>query len=233
VIWTGPVLTPWLADPVATLADDATILTLMQADGLTILPYREEAGAAQDHGHDAEAHDHAHGRADPHVWLDPANAAPIADAAAAALAEADPENAGLYLANAAAFAGEMDALTADIAARLAGAGSADYLVFHDAYQYFEARFGLAPVGSVSAGDAADPGARRIAALRDTMRDKGITCIFAEPQFPPALLETVAEGTGARTAILDPLGATLKPGPNLYPALLAGMAGSLATCLSGE
>jgi zinc transport system substrate-binding protein len=268
VIWTGPALTPWLADPLETLAGDAEILTLMDVDCLTVLPFGAQPGGADEHGHAAEGHDqeahgdgshdheahdheahdheaqgdeghadggheHGHDGPDPHVWLDPANAVVIANAAATALAEADPENAALYQANAVAFAEEMNAQTAGIAALLAGVGPANYLVFHDAYQYFEARFGLAPAGAVSASDAADPGARRVAALRETVRDRDVGCIFAEPQFPPALLETVAEGTGARAATLDPLGAALQPGPDLYPALLAGMAESLATCLSGE
>ena len=103
-------------------------------------------------------------------------------------------------------------------------------MFHDAYQYFEHRFAIPAAGSVALQDAVAPGAARVAAIRERVRAGDIVCAFAEPQFEPKLLATVIEGTGVRTGALDPLGAGLPPGPGLYPALLRGLADSLADCL---
>jgi zinc transport system substrate-binding protein len=186
-----------------------------------------------DHAHD-HAHDHGHaeGAADGHLWLDPANAAAIAAAVAAELAALDPENAALYAANAAAFAGELTALSAEIDAGLAPLRGRPFVVFHDAYQYFEAAFHLPAAGSISLGEADAPSAARVAEIRDRIAAEGVVCVFAEPQFEPRLVATVIEGSAARSGVLDPIGADLDPGPGLYPALLTGLAQGLADCLGG-
>jgi zinc transport system substrate-binding protein len=148
------------------------------------------------------------------------------------LAERDPDNATLYAANATEAAAEIKALEADIAARLAALRDVPYLVYHDAYQYFEARFGLVPTGALALGDAADPGPARIAALRDLARAEGIACVFTEPQFNSARV-TAVFGDTARHSVLDPLGSRHAPGAALYPALIEDMAAALAECLGGR
>jgi zinc transport system substrate-binding protein len=194
----------------------------------------KEHGQADEHGHDdghaddGSAHDH--GLHDPHVWLDPRNASAFAAAVAAALAEADPANAALYAANAAAFAAETQALEAELAPRLEALRGRPFFVFHDAYQYFEDRFGLPAAGAIALSDAEPPRAQRLAEIRDRFTDGAIDCVFAEPQFDPRLIATVIEGTATRTGTLDPLGAALSPGPGLYPALLRGLADGLTACL---
>ncbi len=245
VFWIGPAYTPWLAEPLATLAADARRVALQEAEGMTLLPVRDSGPFdAHDHDHDythdldhdAETHTDAHhdaapsGTIDGHLWLDPLNAAAIAAAAAAALADADPENADLYRANADEFAAEMAALTEGIADRLAPLRNRPFLVFHDAYQYFESRFDLPAAGSIALHDSDQPGPARMADIRARVRDQGVVCAFAEPQFDPALMETALEGTTARRAKLDPIGSTLEPGPDLYPALIHALADALATCL---
>jgi zinc transport system substrate-binding protein len=216
---------------------------LARAEGVTVLPMREggpfEAhDHADDAGHDHDEHDHAgdhghaEGAADGHLWLDPANAAAIAAAVAAELAALDPGNAALYAANAAAFSTELTALEAEIKATLDPLRGRPFVVFHDAYQYFEAAFDLPAAGSISLGEADAPSAARVAEIRDRIAAEGVACVFAEPQFEPRLVATVIEGSQARSGTLDPVGAGLDPGPGLYPALLTGLARGFADCLGG-
>lgn len=226
VLWVGPALTPWLAEPIDALASGTRLVTLGDLPGLTLLPPRG-GETFEPHEHD---HDDGHGAIDPHLWLDPDNGAAIATALASALGEADPANADAYAANARGFAAEMEMLSADIADLLAPVRDRRFIVFHDAYQYFERRFELPAAASVVLQDGAAPGAARVRELRDLLRPEDIACAFAEPQFEPRLLATLTEGTDVRTATLDPLGADLAPGPSLYPELLTSIATSLATCL---
>ncbi len=236
VFWMGEALTPWLEDAIETLAGDAHVVELLGAGGSTVLAFRDgleftpRAAGHDDHAHDD--HDHAHDGADPHAWLDPANARAWLAVIAEDLAEHDPDNAALYRANAAEAAAELDALEAGISARLEAVRDVPYLVFHDAYQYFETRFGVSPAGALSLGDAADPGPARIAALRDLARARGVACVFSEPQFNAARV-TAVFGDTVRHGVLDPLGSTHTPGPALYPALIADMAAALAGCLGGS
>jgi zinc transport system substrate-binding protein len=246
VFWIGPSLTPWLEGPLGALASGARHVELARAEGVTLLPMREggpfEAHAHDNHdlddhddAHGDHDHDHAgddHGPADGHLWLDPANAAAIAAAVAAELATLDPANAGLYTANAKAFAAELTALNADIEATLDPLQGRPFIVFHDAYQYFEAAFDLPAAGSISLGEADAPSAARVAEIRDRIAAAGVACVFAEPQFEPRLVATVIEGSDARSGVLDPVGAGLDPGPGLYPALLTGLARGFADCLGG-
>jgi zinc transport system substrate-binding protein len=198
----------------------------------------ETAAADHDHeddAHDAPAHDdhaHDHDGVDPHAWLDPENGKVWLDAIAAALSAADPVNAGAFFQNAAAGKAELDALIADISADLAPVRDRGFVVFHDAYQYFEARFGVEATGAISLGDAAAPSPARVAEIKGAIEAMDAACVFSEPQFEPALVETVIEGTNARSGVLDPLGAKLPLGPSLYPALLSNMRDSLLDCLGG-
>jgi len=185
--------------------------------------------AHDDHGHDDHGHDHGHG-ADPHAWLDPVNAKLWTRAIADALAEADPANAALYDENAAAAEVELDALIAETEARLAPLRDRPFVVFHDAYQYFEVRFAIPAAGAISVSDARAPSAGRMAEIREVVADRGVVCLFAEPQFDPRILDAVGEGSAARTGVLDPLGADHAPGPGQYSATIRGLAESLEECL---
>ena len=146
------------------------------------------------------------------------------------LSAADPENAGAYFANAAAGRAELDTLTADINAMLEPVRGGQFIVFHDAYQYFESAFELPASGAISVSDASDPSPARIAEIRARIADEGIDCVLAEPQFNPGLVATVMDGTEAKTGILDPLGSDLEPSPALYPQLMRNLASTLVECL---
>ena len=191
---------------------------------------KENVAAHGDDDHDD--HDaHRRGAFDMHIWLDPVNAGVMARAIAGVLSEADPANAGTYAANAQALLPRLEELTAQIAAEVAPVRGKPFIVFHDGYRYFEDRFGLTAAGSSVVSPDRSPGVRRISELRDKMRELGVTCVFAEPQFEPRLIDVIIEGTAARTGTVDPLGATIESGPELYFTLIHNMAASFKSCLT--
>ncbi len=237
IFWVGEGLEPFLSRPLETLAGNATVIELSEAPGLVRLDYREggpfEAhDHGHDHAHDDHDHDHDHG-IDMHLWLDPANAKAFVGEIEQALAKADPANAQTYAANAATLSGRLDALVAEIDTALEPVRNKGFVVFHDAYQYFENRFGVTAAGSITVSPEAIPGAQRLSAMQEKVAELGATCIFAEPQFEPRLVSVVAEGTQARSGVLDPLGAELEDGPELYFDLIRGLATSLTTCLGED
>jgi zinc transport system substrate-binding protein len=257
VFWVGPTLETFLVRLLKVLTQGATVVALAGAEGVTLLPFREggpwdEHDHDHEHGHSAEAahghddahehehehdHDHDHDHADhgidAHVWLDPLNAVAFVGAIAAALEQADPANAKVYRTNAVRVVGKLRALDAELRRTLAPAHGKPYIVFHDAYQYFEARYGLHPAGSITVNPELSPGARRLVDIRERIRSDKAVCVFAEPQFEPKLVRTVIEGTGTRVGTLDPLGARLKPGPGAYFQLLRSLAKDLTACLDGR
>jgi zinc transport system substrate-binding protein len=217
---------------------------LSKAPGIITHPVREGgAWEAHDHdhghGHDHD-HDHGHGHDeqegvlsfDPHVWLDPENAKAMAAAVAAELAKADPANAAAYTANAEAFARSLDALSGQIAAELAPVKAVPYVVFHDAYQYFEERFGLSAAGSIADVSAKAPSAKRLREVRGKIAEVKAACVFREPQYDGKVVQTVIEGTNARDGVLDPLGAAITPGAGAYQQLLSQLSKDLKACLAG-
>lgn len=186
----------------------------------------EKHAETNDHGHD-----HAHGARDPHVWLLPENAANWLNVIAAQLSIADPENAGTYFANAAAAREEIAAVSAEVKAILDPVRGGRFVVFHDAYRYFETAFDFPASGAISLSDASDPSPVRIAEIQERITGKSIACVLSEPQFNPGLVATVMDGADAKMSVLDPLGSNLETGAGLYPQLLRNLAISLADCLS--
>ncbi len=259
VVWMGEGLTPWLEKPLENLAGEASHLELLKVEGTVLLMYRDshagvdheghdeaehehEEHADDEHGHgDHEHDDHGHDEAhhvgdghdhegvDPHAWLDPRNAARWLDAVAGELARLDPENAERYRANAQSARAALDAQAEEIAERLEPMRDVPFIAFHDAYQYFETRFGLTLAGTVSLSDAGDPSPAQLADLRERVSEANVACAFTEPQFNPSLIETAIEGGDTRVFTLDPLGTGREPGPALYGQVLADMAESFAAC----
>ena len=225
VFWIGPDLETFLATPLANLAADAKVIALGHANGVHRLTARA-AGLWT-----ALPKQAAGGRTNPHVWLDPDNAIAMTRAIAAALSQADPAHAPRYAANAAKEIGRIGALDRRLAAELAPVRTRPYIVFHDAYPYFEAHYRLNAIAAVTVEPERPVGPRRIATLRDAIDAGKALCIFREPQFSPAVIQTLARGTAARIGVLDPLGADNLAGPDLYPALMSALAGSLVQCLA--
>ncbi len=192
----------------------------------------EAAASAESHGHEEHAHDeNAHGGTDMHLWLDPTNAKVMAAEIAKTLSEADPANKGIYEANLAALDTEISALDSEIVAQLKPVMEKPFIVFHDAYQYFEKHYGVRVTGSVTVSPETMPGAERLSTIRAKIEELGAACVFAEPQFEPKLIGIVTEGTQAKSGVLDPEGGTLEAGPALYSQLMRNLANSMSTCLS--
>ena len=187
-----------------------------------------------EHKHDHAGHDHgAHGKdaIDPHIWLDPDNAKAMTRAISNALSAADAANAALYSKNAAALINRLDQLSEELRSTVAPLRDKRFVVFHDAYQYFEARYGLESSGAITLNPEVLPGAEHLREIKEKVASLGATCVFAEPQFKPKLVEVVIEGTAAKSGVLDPLGANIAKGPDQYFDLMKAMANSMRDCLS--
>lgn len=231
IFWIGETLEISLAKPVRALSRRARLVTLSRAPGVTRVPLRE-GGLFDAHGPDGHDH-HAEEEFDNHSWLDPANAKIFAGQIEQALVTIDPENAARYRANADVLRKNLDVLIQDIRKTLRPVKGRPFIVFHDAYQYFERRFGLSAAGSIVINPDRAPGARRLSAIRTKIQQSGALCVFSEPQFTPRLVSIVVRGTRARTGVLDPVGADLPDGPDLYFKLMRNMATAFANCLGAS
>ncbi|WP_135506414.1 zinc ABC transporter substrate-binding protein [Roseovarius aestuariivivens] len=187
-------------------------------------------GEHDDHEPHAGHGEHETGGKDPHAWLSPDNGAVWLTAIASTLSDVDPANAELYAVNAADGQAELEALKGEIEAMLSPLRDRNFIVFHDAFQYFEHAFEIPAAGAISLSDATEPSPARIAEIRGRVADQNVTCVLAEPQFNPGIVAAVMERSSARTGTLDPLGSDLAPGAGLYPMLLRNLAVSLADCL---
>ncbi|GAB4264068.1 MAG: zinc ABC transporter substrate-binding protein [Pararhodobacter sp.] len=240
VVWSGASLAPWM-DRVIDSLNTGVALDLSAVEGLHRQPFQPSVLFGNADGHDAhddhadhDDHDHDHGdledAIDPHLWLDPENAAPWLSAIATQLGTLDPANAATYGANAAAATASIAALDARLREILAPVGDAGLVMHHAAYGYFARAYDLNILGTVTLGDAADPGAARLAALRDALA--GATCIFPESNHAPAHVALVADGAGLRIgAPLDPAGVMLEPGADLYARTLLSLAEAIAACVA--
>lgn len=183
----------------------------------------------EEHASDSDD-DHGHGEHDPHAWLDPSNAVIWLDAIADELSKADPANSDTYLANAASGRAEIEQLKIEVQEILAPVRERNFIVFHDAYHYFENAFDFPASGAISLSDASKPSPARIQQIHDRVAQANVTCVLAEPQFNPDLVNTVLDGTDARSSAIDPLGSHLETGAALYPQLLRELAETLADCV---
>jgi zinc transport system substrate-binding protein len=261
IFWIGEGLTPWLEKAQASLTQTPISVALGEQTGVVQLSFREgaffenhddhdgrgEVNGHTEHNHEethenAAAHDgkdhqdhagHDHAGLDPHFWLDPENAIHWIYTIADILSQTDPENAGAYYANAAKTKASLELLNKNIAQQLAPHRAERFLIVHDAFQYFEARFGLAAQGAISDGHAAPPSAARILAIRKLMQDQKISCVFAEPGYNAKLLDNLISGTSVRLKQLDPLGAGLPMDHTLYEAVLKNMADTMVACFTNN
>lgn len=228
IIRVGEGFETFLQRPLEGLAPSTRILTLEQLPGLRLRPTRS-GGLWEPHDH-AGAHD-SHGEHDLHLWLDPFNAQIIVTVTAETLAELDPARAEHYRSNAAALSKRLADLDAALQQRLTPLRREPYVVFHDAFAYFEGRYGLTPLGAISVSSERPPGARRLAAIQARLKESGARCVFVQPQFSPKLAEQLVAGSSARIAVLDDLGADLPTGSEAYFLLLDRLATALQGCLA--
>jgi zinc transport system substrate-binding protein len=228
---------PFTVKMVKSLPKRVEVVTLQEAPGMALLAQRTGAtferrddGKANDHGHNHRTHQKGD-IVDGHVWLDPDNAKAMVDRIEQALCARYPAHAAAFKANAAALRARLDALAAELAGELAPIAAKPYIVFHDAFQYLERRYGLNVVGSISINPEIPPSAKRLTELRRKIQSLSAVCVFAEPQFDTRLVDNLIEGTAARTGTLDPEGGSLDPGPDLYFTLMRKLAAALKTCLA--
>ncbi|WP_415272386.1 zinc ABC transporter substrate-binding protein [Candidatus Pelagibacter sp. Uisw_121] len=187
---------------------------------------KEEHDDDDDHGHDAkkeEHDDHGHGEYDPHIWLDPINAKVILSEITEHLIENDSKNASTYKSNLAKALAEIDKLIIDVITETNT--DLNYVVFHDAYQYYENRFNVNILGAMTVNPDVMPGAEQIHEIHEVIEHDNVSCILSEPQFNPDIIKSIAKDTSVKTGVLDPLGANLKPGKDLYFDLIRNMSAS--------
>mgnify|MGYP001341368298 CR=1 FL=1 len=259
IFWVGEDLENFLEKPLGSIAKKAEKIELLNIKGLNKLKFRERNifDGHDDHGHKEDGHDdghkedghddhghkedghkedghddhghegHAHGEYDPHIWLDPMNAKVILKEMAEHLIENDQKNASKYKDNLNKALKDLDKLNKNIKADLNKEFKS--IVFHDAYQYFEKRYNVNILGAFTVNTDVLPGAEQLSEIREIIEHDKVTCIFSEPQFNPDIINAVAKDMDIKTGVLDPLGATLNPGKDLYFDLIRNMSKSFKGC----
>ena len=258
VIWVGEDLESFLPSALKSIPKNAVVFELLDQSGLKKLKFREknifeghddhdehghdehakkeddhddhdEHGKKEDdhddHGHDE--HGHAHGEYDPHIWLDPSNAKVIVKKITNQLSKIDKDNSSVYKANSKKLLKDLDGLIKEVKNEINK--DASFVVFHDAYQYFEKRFGINVIGALTVNPDVMPGAEQLSEIREIIEHDKVACVFSEPQFNPNIIKAVAKDMNIKTGVLDPLGATLTPGKTLYFDLISNMSKSFKSC----
>ncbi|PKL36675.1 zinc ABC transporter substrate-binding protein [Candidatus Peregrinibacteria bacterium HGW-Peregrinibacteria-1] len=170
--------------------------------------HEDEEGEGADDDHEDEDDGHGHDGVDPHVWLSPIYAKVQAEAIYDSLVMLDGANEGIYSANLEKLLADLDALDKEIAEGLQAVEAMPYIVFHEAYHYFEDRYGLEAAAAVQEFPGKEPSASYMANLVDVIAENNVRVIFTEPQFSPKLVQTLTEDYGLVVLQLDPLGAEL-------------------------
>jgi zinc transport system substrate-binding protein len=259
IFWIGEDMETFMEKPLESIVKDAEVISFMEIDSINKLKFREENifdnhddhadhddhdeeehADHDDHDeeehadhddHDEENHDshegHAHGEFDTHIWLDPINAKEMIHEIAHELSNLDPANKNKYNVNAETTILSIDKLINNIDQSINK--EAQFVVFHDAYQYFEKRFDLASSGALTLNTDVLPGAKQVLDIQKTIKEKGVNCIFSEPQFNPKIIETIARDTGIKTGVFDPLGSNLESGKNQYFTLIKNLRDNLKNC----
>lgn len=232
VFWIGPELEAFLEKPIKTIATKTAVIKLLDTHDLNKLAFRKDA-IFEEHEYEGKHKNnyvHNYDEFDPHIWLDPQNAKALINKIKQALSEIDAENALRYEANVGDLEHKLDDLIREIDNTLQPVKGKAFIVFHDAYHYFENRFGIKAVGSVTISPEVMPGAERIGKIQEKIKQLGVACVFIEPQFNSKLVSVIVAEPQAEVAYIDPLGATLKAGPDLYFSLIRNMAGAIRDCL---
>ncbi len=251
IFWIGEDIETFMEKPLEAIAKNAKKISFMELASIKKLKFREENifdhDDHDDHGHgedkDHDDHDHGekkdhddhghgheghhHGEFDAHIWLDPANAKEMLHEIAHELADLDPDNASKYESNADQAIKSIDKMIKDIDTNINK--DAKFIVFHDAYQYFETRFGVMTAGALTLNTDVLPGAKQISEIQEVITERDIKCIFSEPQFNPKIIETIAKDTGIKTGVLDPLGSIFDANKMQYFKLINDLGNKLKDC----
>jgi zinc transport system substrate-binding protein len=243
IFWIGEGLESFLEKPLNSIAKKAEKIELIEIKGLNVLKFRERNifddhdshddhdKKEDDHAKKEDEHDdhegHGHGEYDPHIWLDPINAKVILKEMTEHLIENDSKNASTYKSNLDKALKDIDKITMDVMTELNESTAS--IVFHDAYQYFEKRFNVKILGAFTVNTDVMPGAEQLSQIREIIEHDKVKCIFSEPQFNPEIIKVVAKDMNIKTGVIDPLGATLNPGKDLYFDLIRNISASFKGC----
>ncbi|OUX38178.1 MAG: zinc ABC transporter substrate-binding protein [Candidatus Pelagibacter sp. TMED273] len=248
VVYVGEGIEEFLEKPLESISKNSVKFELMNQSGIKKLKFRERNifGDHDDHGHgkkkkddhdDHDEHDkkakkddhddHGHGEFDPHIWLDPMNAKIIVKKVTNQLSKLDNENSSIYKSNSKKALKEIDKLIKEVKSSINKDAKA--VVFHDAYQYFEKRFNVNIIGALTVNTDVLPGAEQLAEIREVIEHEKVTCVLSEPQFNPDIVKTIANDTKINSGVLDPLGANLNKGKDLYFNLIKNISASLKNC----
>lgn len=240
VVWVGANIETALSRRLSDLSDSTFVVSPLEFPGMTILKRRTIAvWDNPKEKHSAKPHE-GHGEidptdykswVDPHIWLDPKNARAFTNTMVGILSGIDRDNAALYARNGKKLNYRLIDLDREIKQELESVRGIPYLVFHDGYRYFEHHFGLKPAGVVAIHPEDLPTPRHLAHIKTVVEEAGVRCVFGEPQFRSQIVQGFLAETGATLGLLDPLGANLEPGPDLYFGVMRGISNSLASCLS--
>ncbi len=230
VFWTSKALTPWMVAPLENLAKDARVTELMSLEVTKTHAYRDGVDFHEHENEEHDAHAHEGEDIDPHGWLDPVNAQIWLDVIAQELSNLDPAHEAQYQENADAAQQDLEKLIAQIDAQLTPDREVGFIVYHDAFQYFEKRFHLNVLSAISQSDAVRPGPARLMQVREIALGASVRCVFVEPQFNSGVVDIVAGTEDIKIAQIDPIGVGFEIGPEYYPSLLQDLAGRIADCL---
>lgn len=226
IFWIGPALETFLQKPITTIGASAKVVTLLDTPELITLTLREGGDFDKHHDHEEAGK----GGVNTHLWLDPQNSKILAKKIRDVLIEIDPANTQSYTANTKTLLTKLDNLTAKVTTMLAPVKDKHPIFFHDAYQYFEHRFGITAAGTITVNPEVMPGAERLMEIQAIIKRLEVSCVFSESQFQPKFIHIVSQGSDAKYGVLDPLGASLTQGPALYFELIENMAQSVLDCL---
>ena len=248
IFWIGEGLENFLEKPLDTISKKAKKIEFLEVKGINKLKFREK-NIFDDHDHDEHKHeedehkheedehdehdehdghdDHGHGEYDPHIWLDPENAKLMVKVITKELSELDSKNASIYEKNSKKALSDLDKLIKKV--KKDTNKDLRFVAFHDAYHYYEDRFGINLLGALTVNPDVLPGAEQLAEIREVIEHEKVNCIFSEPQFNPDIIKSIAKDTGIKTGVLDPLGANLDKGKNLYFDLIKNISTSFKGC----
>ena len=236
VFWGGENLEGFLAKPIHSLAAGARVVSFEDTPGLILRPFRSVKEWQELDPESKNDQDHVKKRKinrlpgnDPHIWLDPLNAQKITQYLIQILSKFDPENSQTYHSNGKKTILRLSDLNIQLETKMSSVSSKPYIVFHDAYQYFEKRYQLNPIASVIVSSGPSTSVGRLIDIRKKIKIKKVLCIFTEPQFSPKFVQTVISGTAVKKGILDPIGTRISPGPEMYFTLLNNISHSISTC----
>ena len=236
IFWVDENLENFLEKPLSSIAKKSKKISVMEISGIQKLQFREknifvekhdEHKGHKEHDDDKGHKEHAHGEFDIHIWLDPENAKIMSMEIAKELSKIDPKNKLIYESNAKKISFKINKMMKEIKKEINK--DAAFVVFHDAYQYFEKRFDIDVVGALTVNPEILPGAKQLTEIRHEIKHEKVKCLFSEPQFNPSIAKAIAKDTGVKIAVLDPLGAKLDASKDLYFQLIKNIALSFKNC----